>query len=119
MAGRRDKKGRFQPGQSGNPSGRSKATQEVLQLCLEISPAAIERLWQIGCKSEDHKAAVRAIETILDRGLGKVKQVHDVSVIRDMPDEELRSRALEVLRRQSVSGGAVDSMLLLGAPVDD
>lgn len=65
----------FAPGQSGNPSGRSKEVLRVIHLAQEHGPAAIAALAAI---MNDQGAApasrVTAAQALLDRGFGKPKQ---------------------------------------------
>ena len=65
----------FKKGQSGNPGGRPKRTQEqkdALQMIRDLAPEAAERLRDIlhdpGVKPGD---LLRAIEIIFDRAFGK------------------------------------------------
>lgn len=65
----------FQPGQSGNPSGRPKDTHRLGELARSQTENAIATLVKI---MEDGKAPpaarVTAASTILDRGWGKPSQ---------------------------------------------
>jgi len=65
----------FKPGQSGNPGGKLRAVQEVLDLARGHGPEAIEVLASI---MKDPNAAsparVAAATHLLDRGFGKPKQ---------------------------------------------
>jgi len=67
---------RFKPGQSGNPSGRPKKSneeKEVLEKIRELAPRAVDMLASI--ISKDSKASpyakLQAIDIILNRTLGK------------------------------------------------
>lgn len=65
----------FKPGQSGNPSGRPKKNQLIVELAQAKTESAIATLVGI---MEDEKASpsarVSAASTILDRGWGKPPQ---------------------------------------------
>lgn len=63
----------FQPGQSGNPGGRSKIAPEVAEILRAASPEAARALVEIASNPK-HKDQMRAIENILDRTLGKARQ---------------------------------------------
>lgn len=69
----------FKPGESGNPNGRAKgsqnkATSEVKALALKHVPDAIKELARIASSSENDSARVSAIREILDRAAGKSAQ---------------------------------------------
>jgi len=67
----------FQPGQSGNPGGRSKAESEIKRIAQEHGPAALEKLVQL-LNGEDQKLAMAAANALLDRGFGKPAQSVDL-----------------------------------------
>ena len=63
----------FQKGQSGNPGGRPKESDEVKTLARQHTVTAVERLafWM---GSDNAKASVSACSALLDRGWGKPAQ---------------------------------------------
>ena len=63
----------FKKGQSGNPGGRPKESDEVKSLARKHSKDAIKRLvaWMA---SDNPKASVSASQAILDRAYGKPAQ---------------------------------------------
>jgi len=65
--------GQFQPGQSGNPSGRPKVAAEVKALARKHGPDAIERLVVL-MADKNGATAVAACKEILDRAYGKAAQ---------------------------------------------
>ena len=75
----RDAAGRFLPGVSGNPSGRSGCIIEARRLAEGFSPESIRRLWAI-IEDSATLASVRlgAISELLDRGMGKPRQAVEV-----------------------------------------
>ncbi|MBA9063122.1 hypothetical protein GGQ91_002510 [Methylobacterium fujisawaense] len=67
----------FQPGQSGNPGGRPKASARVRDAAREHTEAAIQVLVDIAMSGESEAARVAAANAILDRGYGKPTQPID------------------------------------------
>ncbi len=82
----------FQPGQSGNPSGKGGLFHEAQRICREASPAAARRMVEL-MNSTDERVALMAAEKVLERGWGKVKEVIDTP--EDAVDMEKRRRARE------------------------
>lgn len=76
--GSRNEAGQFVKGQSGNPKGRSKATEdtaaEIQALAAQHCSAAIERLVEIMKTGTPDSARVLAADKILDRGCGRAPQ---------------------------------------------
>jgi hypothetical protein len=63
---------KFQPGKSGNPSGKSKRFEEIRTVARQHSTKAILRLVEL-VGSEDERVALLAAREILDRGFGRPK----------------------------------------------
>jgi len=60
----------WQPGQSGNPKGRPKATEDLPALARQHTKEAVERLVAI-MRADDDGRALAAIQQLLDRGWGR------------------------------------------------
>ncbi len=60
----------FQPGQSGNPSGKGGAYHEAQRICRDASPAAARRLVAL-MDDADSRVALMAADRVLDRAWGK------------------------------------------------
>ncbi len=83
---RRRGKGRpFQPGQSGNPSGRPKIPEDIRIAFREAVPEALETLKKIVASPTAKDAdKIRAAEVILDRSYGKAPQSMEIEA-KSMP----------------------------------
>ena len=63
----------FEPGKSGNPTGRPKIEGDVRALAQEHGPEAMMRL--VGLMSDENpRVAVVACQAVLDRAYGKAPQ---------------------------------------------
>lgn len=63
----------FQPGQSGNPTGRPKENAEIKALAREKSREAFERIAAL-MTSEDLRISLAACQEVLNRAYGKPAQ---------------------------------------------
>lgn len=73
--------GRFEKGQSGNPSGRPKQTQQeldLIQACRKKAPKALATLEAL-LDSENESVALRASIALLERAYGKPRQEIDMT----------------------------------------
>lgn len=81
---KRDSKGRFIKGSSGNPRGRPKTDEEIKEALRELVPKSIEVLKEIiENKTARDQDRIRAIEVIFDRVYGRPfqqMQVEDATV---------------------------------------
>lgn len=72
------KSGRFAPGESGNPSGRPKQTQEqadAMEQIKALAPEAVAEMRRLLLAEETPSALkVRIAEAVLDRVYGKPQQ---------------------------------------------
>lgn len=88
--------GSFKPGQSGNPSGRPKKTQEqkdALQAIRDLAPEAAEVLHNM-LTGEDvpYPQKLKAAELILERTYGKADARVEVTARDNKIMEEVRRR---------------------------
>ena len=84
----------FQPGQSGNPSGKGGLYHEAQRICREASPAAALRIVEL-MNSTDERVALMAADKVLERAWGKPKETSDTS-----PDEAIRNERAAVARQK-------------------
>ena len=62
---------RWQPGESGNPSGKPKSLVEITRLAREITPRAIARLESImDNEKAPYRDQIMAAVALIDRGCG-------------------------------------------------
>jgi hypothetical protein len=67
---------RWQPGQSGNPSGHNGEYGQAMKLARQAAPDAVRRLIEL-MDSEDERVAAVAANSILDRAFGKPKAMEE------------------------------------------
>ena len=121
----------WQPGQSGNPSGRPKGTRDLAGYVLETTDGGKELVDALVCIArgvmpnvavqEGHRSRkdqqvrpadqLKAIEMLLDRGFGRSPQQLDVAhSVSDRPLERLSDETLRLLvenARQLEEGSGV------------
>lgn len=73
---RERRSGKWLPGQSANPGGRSKVQRELQAILDEAGPHAIRRIVEL-CAHEDPKIALAASRDIADRVIGKARERDD------------------------------------------
>ena len=110
MPGNRQRTGNktsFKPGQSGNPSGRPKKTQEqqdALEAIRALAPQAPAVLMDVmNNPSAPPAARLKAVEMILDRTYGKP----DMAVTVEDPKNDVLQDIRDVVNRIK-GGGAGD-----------
>ena len=100
----------WQPGQSGNPGGRSKAEAHLARLVRENSPQLFDHLMDIaGNKRAPAMARVMAINSLFDRGFGKAPaRVTMETDLVAMSDGELNRHIRQMLLEhvQTIEGAA-------------
>ena len=99
----------FKPGQSGNPSGRAKKTEQMLRiedLARSHSEGAIEALISIAKHGDSETARVSAANSILDRGWGKPVDRQETGKPNEFGDRALEEKELrERIKERSVKLG--------------
>jgi len=88
--------GKFAPGQSGNPGGRSKARAEITELCKDMTPKTIETLEAV-LKTGKAADKVAAVRLIWEYAFGRPSQMLNVN-LKAIPlrEEERRARIKEL-----------------------
>ena len=72
----------FQPGQTGNPGGRPKKTDEertLEQLCKEKTTEALDTILYLMVEGQQERARLAAAQYVMDRGWGKAKESIELS----------------------------------------
>ena len=87
----------FQPGQSGNPGGRTASFVECQRLAREASPDAMRRLIEL-MVSPDERVALMAADKVLERAWGKPKEQHPDAGGRRFSEMPANERRREVER---------------------
>lgn len=98
-------KGPWQPGQSGNPSGRPKRELSIRMLARQYADEAIETL-RAHLSNPDGRIAVAAANSILDRAYGRPAQAIHIEAderrkLEAMTDQELLAIATGVAIEQA------------------
>ncbi len=113
--------GKFAPGQSGNPSGRPKATPEEIDLLAKIkslSPKAVTALESVlDDPDATADAKIRAANIVIERQLGKPRQEIDQTVTQNVPSPEDHKPDLSNLR-QRAAGAASQREFAVTSPAD-
>jgi hypothetical protein len=86
----------FQKGRSGNPGGKKKVPEDIVSLCREATPEAVQT-WIKIMRNKQASFAVRAYcaSQIVDRGYGKAPQQANLQITgptiraEDLSDDEL------------------------------
>lgn len=96
----------WKKGQSGNPGGKLKGERELIQICQEITPRAVEVLWEIMNDEEKSPPVVRAraAEWFVERGYGgppkKIQLDINTDKMKKMTDDELEARIRDLEGRR-------------------
>ena len=90
----------WRPGQSGNPMGHSGAYGEAISLARQAAPDAVRRLIEL-MDSEDERVATVACNSILDRAIGKPREVtpEPEAPLQDMTEQQRLAWAEDLLAR--------------------
>ena len=73
----------FKKGQSGNPGGRPKRTPEIREIALAACPKA-NRALIAQLDHKDPRIVANAAEKLLDRGIGRPMQAHEITSQTDI-----------------------------------
>jgi hypothetical protein len=86
----------FQPGQSGNPSGKGGLYHEAQRICREASPRAARRMVEL-MDSDDERVALLAADKVLERAWGKPKEVAEEATLDPAAAEQAAQQRAEVI----------------------
>lgn len=108
----------FVKGQSGNPSGRSKAYAAMSRRILDLSKNGDELVDFLFATMRDTKSElkmrVHCAELLLDRGLGKPREIVDVEP--EMTAEEYAAECVEIARETIAAMTPADRARFLSDP---
>ncbi|WP_342162540.1 DUF5681 domain-containing protein [Methylobacterium sp. SD21] len=108
----------FKKGSSGNPKGRPPINREIQEMCRELTPKVVERLFDIAMHGRNDSASVQAATQILDRAWGRPKQSVDVKVDHNASglaaaitaaQDRLVQRAVEATRANTIEGTVIEA----------
>jgi len=93
----------FQPGQSGNPSGKPKRDYNLREICRQYTQEAVETLVFLMLNSDKDAIRVMCASILLDRGYGKAPQsveltdntIHSTLQFIDAPKQENMAEWIE------------------------
>lgn len=106
--------GKWKPGQSGNPGGKAKKTEEQREFerkCRSLVNAEGWKWLEDTFKSGKFEQKKFAMEVFLDRGFGRPVQVNENenfnhSEIDDLSDDEINSKLIEHAKRIQPKGAS-------------
>jgi hypothetical protein len=97
---KRDAKGQFPKGASGNPRGRPKVGLSMAELAREHGPEMLGVLVKAA-----RKGSITAAQAVLDRGYGRPPAAVDLRVLMDRKLNELTGEELRALEERLTSMG--------------
>jgi hypothetical protein len=118
--------GRFAKGVSGNPGGRPKVPEDVRAALKLLEPRAIQRLGEL-MESSHGPTAIRAVEVVIERTMGKVPQALEHTGKDGKPIEMRKRRGPSpddiakfsaILARVGLRGGAEAALDAGGSGVE-
>jgi hypothetical protein len=104
--------GPWKPGQSGNPSGKPKTPEDVREALKALTMPAVIRLGELLAQKENVSVAMRAVEVVLERNLGKAVTpvlLGGENPLQGMSSDELMQVVRGVVLRRELSDGQDDT----------
>jgi hypothetical protein len=106
----------WQPGQSGNPSGKGGEYQRCRKLCREASASAAEEIIRLYQQSDDDRVRFMAAQWTFEQAWGKAPQYDpnadpevrpklDISRLAPQQQQQLRELLNIALAQTAVAGG--------------